>query len=85
MCCALGRAHIEQGSDVVRGELLDLDQISNASVAQRAGAARAATVGRSIHFSCTKRSTKKVRALNNPPQLARLVVGYAPRTAEEIR
>ena len=47
--------HIEQGSDVVRGELLDLDQISNASVAQRAGAAAlAATVGRSIHFSCTK-------------------------------
>jgi hypothetical protein len=23
MCGALGRAHIEQGSDVVRGELLD--------------------------------------------------------------
>jgi hypothetical protein len=37
MCCALGRAHIEQGSDVVRGELLDLDRISNASVAQGAG------------------------------------------------
>ena len=37
MCGALGRAHIEQGSDVVLGRAARLDQISNASVAQGAG------------------------------------------------
>ena len=52
MCGALGRAHIEQGSDVVAARPDEIQRQRSPGSGQ--AAALEATVGRSIHFGCKK-------------------------------